>query len=489
MNKSRHVSPGLLALARLEVETAGFAIDFPDELIAEAVAASSIPLPEMADTARDMRELLWSSIDNEESRDLDQVEFAESLPGGEIRLLIGIADVDQFVPKGSGIDLYAASNTVSVYTPVAIFPMLPVQLSTGATSLLEGEGRLAVVIELIVAEGGEIVSKDVYRAIVRNQAKLNYDSVGKWLEDEQAMPSKLKSVPGLAAQLKLQLEATTRLHTLRRQNGALEFDRVEADAVTTNGNVTDVVVRKSNRAREIIENFMIAANTQMADFLEERDVPSLRRVVRTPERWPRIVELAAGLGHQLPASPNARALSLFLEIQKQTDPAHFPDLSLAVMKLMGPGEYRVESPGVQHEGHFGLAVNDYTHSTAPNRRYPDLITQRLVKGILRNESAPYTIEELEVIAEHCTRMEDAARKIERTTLKAAIATILSKRVGEEFEAIVTGVKSKGTFVRITDPPAEGMLVQGARGLDVGDRIRVRLVSTDPEHGFIDFARL
>ena len=488
MNRHRHVSPNLYALAKLAVENAGFVTDFSVGVIKEAVEATARPLPEVAGSAKDMRELLWSSIDNQESKDLDQIEFAERLADNAIRLLVGIADVDQFVPRGSETDKRAAANTVTVYTPAAIFPMLPVQLSTGATSLLEDEDRLAIVIDLKIGAGGEILSNDIYRALVRNRAKLDYESVGDWLNEEKEAPSKVEDVVGLREQIDLQREAADRLHKLRRLNGALEFDRVEANATASDGKVTGIVIRKSNPAREIIENFMIAANTQMAEFLEERNIPSLRRVVRTPERWGRMVELAAKLGQTLPREPDPIALSAFLEHQKQADPDHHADLSLAIMKLMGPGEYRVESSGIQQEGHFGLAVHDYTHSTAPNRRYPDLVTQRLVKWSLHSGADPYSIEELESIAERCTRMEAAARKIERTTLKSAIATILSARVGEAFEAIVTGVKAKGTFVRITDPPADGLLVSGSKGLDVGDRIQVRLVSTEPERGFIDFAR-
>jgi exoribonuclease-2 len=327
----------------------------------------------------------------------------------------------------------------------------------------------------------------VYRATLLNHAKLDYTSVGAWLEGSAETPARVREVHGLADQIKLQYEATLRLRRLRRANGALEFDSAEPDAISSNGVVTNVVLRRHNRARDIIEGFMIAANTQMAAFLEERNVPSLRRVVRTPERWPRIVELASTMGVQLPSTPDARALSSFLEARRGADPDRYPELSLTVMKLMGPGDYRVESPGVEQEGHFGLAVQDYTHSTAPNRRFPDLVTQRLVKAILENSEIPYSVHELEVIAEQCTRMEDLARKIERTTMKAAIATFLGKRIGEEFDGIITGAKRKGTFVRISSPPAEGMLVEGADGLDVGDHVRVRLLSTDPKRGYIDFA--
>jgi exoribonuclease-2 len=487
MNKPRHVNPDLVTLAVQELRDAGFYVEFPASAVEEAEADAARPGP-AANSVRDLRELLWSSIDNEESKDLDQVEFAELLPNGDIRLLIGVADVDHFVPKGSAIDQFASHNTVSVYTPVAVFPMLPPLLSNDTTSLLEGADRLVVVTELVVGNDGGIRSRAFYRATLRNHAKLDYASVGAWLEGSANTPARVRAVQGLADQIRLQYEATLRLRRLRRANGALEFDSAESDAISSNGVVTEVVLRRHNRARDIIEGFMIAANTQMAAFLEERNIPSLRRVVRTPERWPRIVELASTMGVQLPSTPDARALSSFLEARRRADPDRYPELSLTVMKLMGPGDYRVESPGVEQEGHFGLAVQDYTHSTAPNRRFPDLVTQRLVKATLENSEMPYSVHELEVIAEQCTRMEDLARKIERTTMKAAIATFLAKRIGEEFDGIITGAKKKGTFVRISNPPAEGMLVEGADGLDVGDHVRVRLVSTDPKRGYIDFAR-
>lgn len=477
-------------MARQAMMDAGLVPDFPPEVVHELRALNQTALPKLdMDSIKDLRSLLWSSIDNKESRDLDQVEYVERLPDGSIRILIGIADVDAFVPTGSHIDQHAFVNTVSVYTPAIIFPMLPEQLSTGITSLLEGADRLAVIVDLVLTDEGEISSKQVYRALVRNRAKLTYEEVGGWLEGRSTIPLGITKVPGLEAQVSLQNEATARLRALRRRNGALELETVESVPVLSGGEVVGLEVKKHNRAQDIIESFMVAANTAMAEYLESKGVPSLRRVVRTPERWSRIVDLARSTGENLPTEPNSRALADFLVRRRQAEPEHYPELSLAVLKLLGAGEYRVEAPGLEQEGHFGLAVHDYTHSTAPNRRYPDLVTQRSLKASIAGHDPPYTRTELEAIAERCNRMEDAARKVERTMRKAAAAVLLSKHIGEVFEGIVTGVTPKGTFARLINPPAEGRIVEGERGLDVGDRIRVRLLSTNPERGFIDLARL
>lgn len=439
-------------------------------------------------SVRDLRSLLWSSIDNSDSRDLDQVEYAERLDDDQIRLMIGIADVDAFVSKGSAIDRHAFRNTTSIYTGVKIFPMLPVELSNETSSLLEDVDRLAVVIDMVVDPDGEVRSNDVYRAVVRNHAKLVYETLGAWLEGRAAAPSKVTEVSGLTDQIHLQDKARERLRALRRRSGALNLQTIEAKPIAVDGRVVDLVQAEHNRARDIIESFMVAANTEMAEFLEGQGWPSIRRVVRTPERWPRIVEIARGFGDNLPEEPDSRALSAFLSRRRAADPEHFPDLSLSVVKLMGPGEYVVERPGTESEGHFGLAVHDYTHSTAPNRRYADLITQRLVKAVVARRAPPYTEAELREIAEQCTEREDAARKVERLMRKAAAALLLGERIGESFDAIVTGVSAKGTFARLISPPADGRVVQGEEGMDVGDKVRVRLLSTEPERGFIDFAR-
>ncbi len=469
---------------------AGLTLEPPPDVAQElANIAAAPPVFPTSSAIRDMRALAWSSIDNSESRDLDQVEYAEQLADDDIRILIGIADVDAFVPQGSAIDRFAYENTVTVYTPGGSFPMLPTQLSTGLTSLLADEDRLAIVIELLVAPDGTAKAAGVYRAVVRNHVKLIYDSVGAWLENRAPMPAAIARVAGLEAQIMLQAAATVRLRKMRRQQGALEFATVESVPTVIDGQVTGLEIKQSSRAQDIIECFMVAANTAMADFLETRGLPSLRRVVKRPARWPRIVEIAASYGAHLPAAPDAHALAEFLAQRKQAEPAHYPELSLAVVKLIGAGEYLVEAPGLEQEGHFGLAVNDYTHATAPNRRYPDLVTQRCLKAAITNAPPPYSVAELTQIAQHCNERESAARKVERRVRKSAIALLLSARVGEVFAAVVTGVKEQGTFARLLDPPADGRLVANERGLDVGQQIKVRLLATDPARGFIDFAHV
>ncbi|HEY6187730.1 MAG TPA: RNB domain-containing ribonuclease [Pyrinomonadaceae bacterium] len=484
-----HQSLDLRAMARRAMIENGFEPDMPPEVEHELQASGSEePTAPDDPGVRDMRSVLWSSIDNHDSRDLDQVEFAERMPNGDIRLMIGIADVDAFVHKGSAIDRHALHNTTSIYTGVRTFPMLPEQLSNHITSLLEDVERLSVVIELVVDAEGEVTSTEVYRARVRNHAKLVYERIGAWLEGHTPVPPEVSKVAGLEEQLRLQDEATERLRALRKRNGALNLQTIEAKAVAVDGRVVDLVASEHNRARDIIESFMVAANTEMAQFLEAEGLPSIRRVVRTPERWPRIVEIARGFGDNLPEEPDSRALAAFLTRRRAADPVHFPDLSLSIVKLMGPGEYVVEGAGAEGDGHFGLAVHDYTHSTAPNRRYPDLITQRLLKAVIARRPAPYTQAELREIAEHCTEREDAARKVERLMRKASAAVLLGERIGETFDAIVTGVSNKGTFVRLIAPPAEGRVMRGEEGMDVGDKVRVKLLSTEPERGFIDFAR-
>lgn len=476
-------------MARRVMFENGFEPDFPPGVAIELQGLESKRRIEQDDPSiRDLRALLWSSIDNSDSRDLDQIEYTERLAGDRIRLMIGIADVDAFVLKGSAIDRHAFEKTTSIYTAVKTFPMLPEQLSNDTTSLLDDVDRLAVVIDLTVDPEGEVTSNEVYRAVVRNHAKLVYETVGAWLEGRAPAPARVSEVPGLAEQIRLQDETTERLRALRRRSGALNLRTIEAKPIAVDGRVVDLVPAEHNRARDIIESFMVAANTEMAEFLESQGWPSIRRVVRTPERWPRIVELAQGFGENLPEEPDSRALAAFLSRRKAADPEHFPDLSLSIVKLMGPGEYTVERAGAEGEGHFGLAVHDYTHSTAPNRRYADLITQRLVKAVIARRTPPYTEAELCEIAERCTEREDAARKVERQMRKAAAAVLLGERIGESFDAIVTGVSAKGTFVRLISPPADGRVVQGEEGMDVGDKVRVRLLSTEPERGFIDFAR-
>jgi ribonuclease R len=437
---------------------------------------------------RDLRELPWVSIDNEESRDLDQLSFAEDLPGKGTRILVAIADVDSLVPKGSAIDRHALANTTSVYTPARIFPMLPEKLSTDLTSLNPGEDRLAVVVELIVGDDGELAGESVFRALVHNHAKLVYETVGAWLENKGTIPDEVARFAPAAEQIRIQDAATLALKRLRQQAGALDFETIEAKAEMSDGDVVAVRRQQKTRAHEIIEDIMIAANGVTARFLEKKRMPAIRRVVRSPDRWDRIVRLAEEHGASLPASPDSEALEEFLLVQKKKDPTTFPDVSLSIIKLMGRGEYVAQKPGAAPEGHFGLAVRDYAHSTAPNRRYPDLVTQRLLKAAIDGERSPYTFDELAAIAEQCARQENAADKVERLTIKAAAAIHLAARTGERFGGVITGASSKGTWVRIFDPPVEGKVVQGEKGLDVGDRVKVKLVGVDPERGFIDFAR-
>ncbi|HVT45831.1 MAG TPA: RNB domain-containing ribonuclease [Thermoanaerobaculia bacterium] len=443
----------------------------------------------VAGNAADLRDLLWASIDNDDSRDLDQLSVAESLAGGRTRVLVAIADVGAVVSTGSAIDRHARHNTTSVYTAAQIFPMLPEKLSTDLTSLNPGEERLAVVMEMIVDDAGHVRDGNVQRALVHNRAQLAYDSVGAWLEGRGAMPEAMARIEGLDEVIRLQSDAAQRLRRRRYELGALDLETIEARAVMSDGKVIDVRATERNRARDLIEDFMIAANGVAARFLAGRRFPSIRRVVRAPERWGRIVELAAGLGETLPPEPDSLALEEFLLARKREDPARFPDLSLTIIKLMGRGEYVFEPAGSSSPGHFGLAVRDYTHSTAPNRRYPDLITQRLLEAAIAHEAIPYSLEDLEALAAHCTAKENDADKVERLVMKAAAAILLESRIGERFDAFVTGASPKGTWVRILRPPIEGKLVKGSGRLDVGDRIRVKLVGTDVERGYIDFERV
>ena len=472
----------MVEIARRVLRENGFEPDMPQGI------ERSIPAKDPIENAVDLRALDWSSIDNEDSRDLDQIEWAELLPNKAIRLLIGIADVDAFAPKGSEVDRYAGTNTTTLYTGVHIFPMLPEELSTDRTSLLDDRDRLALVTEFVVAEDGSLddTKTKIYPAHVRNHAKLVYERVGAWLEGHGEAPT----VKAIATQVALHDQAAQRLRRRRHEHGALDFETIEARPVTKDGRVVDLVVIQKNRAREIVENLMIAANGATARFLETRGSSSIRRVVRRPKRWDRIIELAASFGFKLPVEPSATALSDFLTERRTAAPDKFADLSLSVVKLIGPGEYTLQRATDPDTGHFGLAVDDYAHSTAPNRRYPDLITQRLLKACASGGKAPYSDEELIAIAQHCTDRENGARKVERTMRKVAAALLLHDRIGEVFDGIVTGATPKGVFVRLFNTPtAEGRVVKGEQGLDVGDKVRVRLVDTEPNRGFIDFVRV
>ena len=473
----------LAAIARQEMMARGFTPDLPAAAVQQAAGARQI----VEGGLEDLTGLLWSSIDNDESRDLDQVEWAERTAGG-IRVLVGIADVDSAVEKGTPIDDYAATETTTVYAGVRTFPMLPERLSTDQTSLNEGADRVAVVIEMTVAADGSVGANRVYRALVRNRAQLTYGSVGPWLEGKAAMPAKVAASAPLATQVQLQNEAAHLLRAARDRMGALTFDRAELQAVVDDGKVRSVEGRRANTASRLIEDFMIGANEVMAQTLRAAGVSTIRRIVKAPERWSRMVELAARNGDHLPAEADAGALNAFLVRRKKADPVHFADVSLAVLKLMGPGEYVAGRPDAGVDGHFGLAAHDYTHSTAPNRRFADLVTQRLVKALVARAAAPYTDDELEGIARNCTLKEDAARKVQRDMTKRIAAVALARQVGLKFAAVVTGVTPKGVFVRVSEPPVEGRLMRGEQGVDVGDEIQVTLLSTDAQRGFIDFGR-
>jgi exoribonuclease-2 len=480
--------PDLQAAALEVMRQHGFNPDFLPAVQQQLQALRANP-PAIAVTKdiRDLRDLLWSSIDNDASRDLDQIEVAQPMPDGDVKILVGIADVDAFVPKNSDIDQHAARETTTVYAGVRNFPMLPEELSTGKSSLLENQDRLSVVIEFVVDPSGHVSGGEVYRALVRNHAQLQYNSAGAWLEGTAAAPPKIAASADLQAQLRLQSDAAQKLKSERYENGALSLQSDEVYPVFSNAQIVSIAPQQKNRATELIEDFMIAANGAVARMLEK--VSSLRRIVKTPERWDRIVQLASEHGEKLPADPDSKALNEFLLRRKAADPDHFADLSLAVIKLIGPGEYVLERPGDPSPGHFGLAVQDYTHSTAPNRRFPDIVTQRLIKAMLADQPNPYSDDELSALAANCTAKENAARKVEREMSKRLAAVAMQHRIGAVFDAIVTGVTPRGTFVRALQAHVEGLLAQGAQGVDVGDRLRVKLIRTDMQHGFIDFARV
>ncbi len=466
----------------------GLLPDFSEDVIAEVNALRE---PVVADdrSARDLREFLWCSIDNDDSLDLDQLTVAASLPGGQVRVFVATADVDLLVDEGTATDRHARHNTTSVYTAAEKFPMLPDRLSTDLTSLNQDEDRMAIVVDMVLDADGRLRGSEVYRAIVRNHAKLTYGGVGAWLDGTGPAPEAVMAVPGLAENLRLQDAAAQDLKQLRQSMGALSLQTIQSRPIFEGDRIQRLEVETKNRATELIENFMIAANGVTVRFLASRHSPCIRRVVRIPRRWDRIVEVAAEQGAQLPAEPDPKALETFLVDERTTHPQTFPDLSLTIIKLLGPGEYMAQLPGTGVEGHFGLAVRDYTHSTAPNRRYPDLITQRLLKATLGGAPAPYSYDVLAALAAHCTEQEDAANKAERQVGKSAAALLLQSRIGEQFDGIVTGAAAKGTWVRLFAIPIEGRVVQGFEGLDVGHRTRVQLVSVDIDRGFIDFRRV
>jgi VacB/RNase II family 3'-5' exoribonuclease len=486
--------PALFDIAREAMRQRGLQPEMPAAAQREAEALA-LPLVAPDAALRDLRGLLWCSIDNDDSRDLDQLTVALPEAGGVLTVLVAIADVDALVRAGSAIDAHANANTTSVYTAAGVFPMLPLRLSTDLTSLNEGGDRLAIVIEIAIETETAVGAKSnaaasepkVYRALVRNRAQLTYNAVADWLDGKAPVPAKVAALAGLEEQLRTQDRAGQALKELRRSHGALGLSTPEARPVFGNdGVLTDLKADDGNRAKELIAGFMIAANGVTARFLDAQNFPSLRRFLREPARWQRIVEIAAGLGETLPAAPSALALDAFLTKRRLAAPEGFAELSLTIVKLLGSGEYMLSRPGRAAPGHFGLAVNDYTHSTAPNRRYPDLITQRLLKAAMAGAPPPLDDDALTRLAQHCTEQEDNAHKVERQVRKAAAALLLAPRIGQRFEAIVTGVSAKGTWVRIAHPIAEGRVVRGFEGLDVGDKPHVTLVGVDAQRGFIDF---
>ncbi len=478
----------LQKIARRAMLERGLLPDFSSQALAELDSVHE-PAMQVAMPTRDLRNLLWCSIDNDDSRDLDQLTVAESLPAGSVKILVAIADVDSIVKNHSALDEHARHNTTSVYTAAEIFPMLPEKLSTDLTSLNFNSDRFAVVIEMVIDGDGSLQRSDIYGAAVRNRAKLAYNSVAEWLEGTGPMPKEIGMIAGLDENIRLQDRTAQKMKSLRYVHGALNFETIEARPVFDNDEITRLDVERKNRAKDIIEDFMIGANGVTARYLAGKKYPSLRRIVRTPKNWNRIVQLALERNFKLPEKPDSKLLEQFLISEQAADPLRFPDICLSVIKLMGPGEYIVELPEDTAVGHFGLAVKDYSHSTAPNRRYPDLITQRIMKAAIAGDRQPYTNDELATLATHCTEEEDAAKKVERQVEKSAAAMLLESRIKEQFDAVVTGASVKGTWVRLLNPPVEGRLVNGFEGLDVGHRVRVELVHTDVDRGFIDFKKV
>ncbi len=481
----RAILQGIAYRAMLE---RGLLPDFSAEVLTE-LSMIKTPASKESEVIRDQRELLWASIDNDDSLDLDQLTVAVTMPGDKVKIMVAVADVDSLVKEGSAINEHARHNTTSVYTAARIFSMLPEKLSTDFTSLNLNEERLALVVEMVVDSGGSVLDSNIYRALVQNHAKLAYNSIAAWLDGSGIKPQAVSHVDGLDENLRLQDKTAQSMKNYRHVHGALSLETLEARPIFDGDQIRDLEVEEKNRAKEIIEDFMIAANGVTARYLSGMKFPSIRRVVRIPKRWDRIVEIAGEHGFRLPEIPDAKPLEEFLVKEKAADPIRFPDLSLAVIKLLGSGEYIAELPDADPPGHFGLAVKDYAHSTAPNRRYPDLITQRLLKAALAGKTTPYKKDELDILAAHCTETEDAVNKVERQVEKSAAALLLESRIGEQFDSIVTGASEKGTWVRLLNIPVEGKLVNGFEGLDVGERVRVQLIDTNVEQGFIDFKKV
>lgn len=487
MSGKRHDSEVLFEIARQAMIDHDFRPEFSGGVRQEVAELRKDP--PLDESARNLRHLPWCSIDNDDTRDVDQISYAEQEADGGIRVWVGIADVDWLVDIDSAIDRHAAHNTTTVYTPAHNFLMLPPELCTDRTSLNEGEDRMGVVMEMVVSEDGTLTWESVYSAQIRNQSKLAYDSVSDWLDGRRDELDGVTDRPEIAESLRLQSEAATRLSKHRYELGALDLETIEARAVIEQDEVTDLLAQPQNIGRRIIEDLMIASNGITTRFLERKNFPTFRRIVREPKRWDRIMSIAEDRGWKLPPRPDSKSLDEFLISEQKKDPVGFPDLSLTIVKLIGSGEYAVEVPGGEELGHFGLAVKDYSHSTAPNRRFPDLITHRLLKSAFDGEDPVYSIERLHQLAARCTEMEDEANKVERHVRKSASALLLRRRIGQKFEGIVTGASQKGTWVRVFRPPVEGKVLRGEEGLDVGDRVRVKLTHVDVDRGFIDFERI
>jgi exoribonuclease-2 len=486
MKKPRYID--LKAIAGMAMEKYGFTPRFPEPVLEEVNALTDKVPSYEGKTTGDLRSLLWSSIDNIDSMDLDQLEYCERGQDGEIRVMVAVADVDIYVPKQSHADGYAAHNGTSIYTGIVTFPMLPDKLSKNISSLLPDQDRLAVVASYTILPDGSIRPEEVHRALVRNKAKLVYEELGEWIERTGPIPALVRDIPGLRDQILLQAEAARALRKKRMDQGALDLETIEPQPVLDGDKVRDLVILKPNMARKIIEEFMVAANRTMVSFLGSAGIPMIQRVVRIPKYWDEIILTAASLGENLPPSPDVKALASFLKNQKDADPKRFPDLSLTIIKLLGPGEYIPLEPGTPPTGHFSMAITDYTHGTAPNRRYVDVINQRLIKSVLDSTQNPYTLDQLGDHALWLSDREKGSKKVERFMRKAAAAVLLQERIGDVFEAMVTGASEKGTYVRLLNPPAEGRVVRGERGMWVGQNVNVRLLKTDPYNGFIDFER-
>jgi ribonuclease R len=487
-SENKHHRSILQRIAENAMRERGLLPEFSAEVRDELSRMQKTPPPGNG-PVRDLRHILWASIDNDDSRDLDQLTAAEPMPGGGVKILVAVADVDSLVKDGSAIDRHARHNTTSVYTAARIFPMLPEQLSTGLTSLNPDVDRAAIVVEMEFDAQGALQRSEINRARVTNHAKLAYNSVAAWLDGNGPAPEALAAAAGLEENLRLQDRVAQQMDQSRHAQGALSLETIEAKPVFEGDELRSLTTEEKNRAKGIIENFMIAANGVTARYLAAKKFPSIRRVVRVPKRWDRIVALAAERRIALPAAPDSRAREDFMLKERAADPVQFPDLSLAVIKLLGSGEYIAEAPDGDAPGHFGLAVKDYTHSTAPNRRYSDILTQRQLKAALQGDAPPYRLEQLAELARHCTEEEDSANKVERQVAKSAAALLLERRIGERFDSIVTGAADKGTWVRLLAVPVEGKLIAGFEGVDVGDRIRVQLASVDVQRGFIDFRKV